>query len=186
MIQVKDRATLLDLMPKNARCVEVGVLKGDFSKEILKRCSPSYLILVDPWKAQSKAQYDDINNLSQEEMDKNYESVCEWAYSETTKRKVDTRRQFSLEAARFLANVESEWKWNFVSIDANHSFGNCFADLVAWSMNIKSGGYIAVHDYTGAFYGVRQAVTEFCKVTGYKITHQTQEVNWQSVAIQIK
>ena len=187
MIQrVSTREALLDLMPKNGRCVEVGVLQGSFSKEILKRCDPSYLILVDPWKAQPETHYDDINNLSQEECDKNYASVCEWAFADERLQTVDVRRQFSLDAARLVMSGDPEWKWDFCFIDANHSFGNTFADLVAWSMNVKSGGYLAVHDYTGPFYGVRQAVTEFCKVTGYEITHQTQEQCWQTVAIQIK
>ncbi len=185
MIRVANREALLDLMPiKGCHVAEIGVLDGCFSEEIFKR-EPLYLSLVDPWQAQPKTHYDDINSVDQKTFDAHYKEVNDKFGMNT---RVKICKDFSLVAAR---KYNSEYfedgdQLSLCYVDANHSFGNTFADLVAWSMNVKSGGYIAVHDYTGIFYGVRQAVHEFCKVTGNEITHQTQEINWQTVAIQIK
>ena len=41
------RYDLLKKLPKNARVVEVGVDKGNFSIEINEKCSPNELILID-------------------------------------------------------------------------------------------------------------------------------------------
>ncbi len=37
-------------------------------------------------------------------------------------------------------------RFNFVFIDADHSYAGCKADFVAWSPMVKSGGEIAFHD----------------------------------------
>lgn len=46
----KDRREwLLEMMPRNAVCAEVGVLWGVFSRAILKITKPKALHLIDPW-----------------------------------------------------------------------------------------------------------------------------------------
>lgn len=44
-----NRLALLDAMPKGMTMAEVGVADGDFSVEILSRCAPKRLHLVDAW-----------------------------------------------------------------------------------------------------------------------------------------
>ena len=46
-----NRFIMLDRMPKHARVAEIGVAFGDFSKEILARCQPEKLYLVDAWES---------------------------------------------------------------------------------------------------------------------------------------
>ena len=48
-VVLPDRNVMLDHMPKAARVAEVGVAFGDFSKQILARCAPQRLYLVDAW-----------------------------------------------------------------------------------------------------------------------------------------
>ena len=46
----KDRTSLLEMIPKDSVCVEIGVWKGKFSKQILDKVKPEKLHLIDPWK----------------------------------------------------------------------------------------------------------------------------------------
>src|SRR5258708_461802 len=43
----QNRLQLLDSLPKHGVAAELGVLRGDFSAEMLARCSPRRLYLVD-------------------------------------------------------------------------------------------------------------------------------------------
>jgi cephalosporin hydroxylase len=49
---------------------------------------------------------------------------------------------------------------DFVFIDANHLYECVLQDIKAWLPKIKDGGIIAGHDYSGAYPGVEQAVSE--------------------------
>jgi predicted O-methyltransferase YrrM len=51
-----DRMALLDTLPKNMTIAEIGVANGDFSAEILARCRPKRLHLVDAWHTDRYAQ----------------------------------------------------------------------------------------------------------------------------------
>ena len=44
-----NRESLLNFLPKNAICAEIGVNEGDFSKMILQQSSPLKLHLIDAW-----------------------------------------------------------------------------------------------------------------------------------------
>jgi predicted O-methyltransferase YrrM len=45
-------------------------------------------------------------------------------------------------------------------IDAEHSYEACLADIDAWSQHIVPGGWIALHDYSSHFPGVKRAAAE--------------------------
>ena len=53
----KNRIDLIqqNLVKKNPCILEIGIHKGDFSKQLISNFKPSKLILVDPWIA-----YDDL------------------------------------------------------------------------------------------------------------------------------
>ena len=42
------------LLPHDSTCVEIGVLVGNFSRQILTNLKPQKLFLVDPWKAEGE------------------------------------------------------------------------------------------------------------------------------------
>ena len=50
------RAYILEQLNKNSTVVEVGVWKGDFSKQIWNISSPNLLVLVDSWKFDKKVR----------------------------------------------------------------------------------------------------------------------------------
>lgn len=44
---VSNRINLLDYLPKESVCAELGVLRGEYTKEIISRTNPTELVLVD-------------------------------------------------------------------------------------------------------------------------------------------
>lgn len=55
---------------------------------------------------------------------------------------------------------------DFVFIDAGHSYENAHADIQAWLPKVKTGGFLAGHDY-GSAPGVNRAVNEL--LTGFDV-----------------
>ena len=51
------RRILLEHMPKQGRCIEVGVNLGLFSREIADITEPKYLGLIDPWEYMTDPVY---------------------------------------------------------------------------------------------------------------------------------
>lgn len=180
MISISDRIVLLDhLSPwiKGKRCVEIGVLHGDYSAEILQR-GPAELHLVDPWQHQPDTTYNDMNNHEQEKFD----AICEkvrWRFSDD--RSVYIHRQFSHQFLR----LETGLKLDFAFIDGNHSYAGVMADLFMLYPLMNPGGWICGHDFNSAFIGVDQAVISFCKITGLELGIVTEDP-WASFGIQVK
>jgi hypothetical protein len=72
------RLELLRRMPVESVCAEIGVWKGDFSREILRRTSPKMLHLINPWKFMPefpKRGYGGHHAKTQEAMDRVFGSV---------------------------------------------------------------------------------------------------------------
>lgn len=176
--ELLDRLELLDTLKlKGKTCVEVGVLKGEFSEQIMKR-DPFCLYLVDPWEKQPYEDYTDFANYGEPNFDECYYAVMQ-KFADNPR--VEIVRAYSHEAAKII----SQNNLDMVYIDGNHSFHNCFLDLCIWSQKIKDGGWLCGHDmYNTVFIGVIQAVNAFCRITGYKQEYMTNE-NWGSFAIRI-
>lgn len=65
--------------------------------------------------------------------------------------------------------------FDFVFIDANHTYEDVKADILAYLPKIKDGGVIAGHDYCDDWKGVIQAVNE---VFEGKANIEQDEVSW--------
>jgi hypothetical protein len=69
--------------------------------------------------------------------------------------------------------------FDFIYIDANHSYEEVREDLRLWFPKVKLGGIIGGHDYGfSAFPGVKQAVDEFCAKHRVKLNVEPQTVWW--------
>ena len=53
------RKFVLEMMPKNSVCAEIGVWKGAFTAQILQLTEPRELNVVDPWQYQADKTYKD-------------------------------------------------------------------------------------------------------------------------------
>lgn len=196
MDHVADRVVLLDrLSPwiKGKRCVEIGVLHGDYSAEILQR-GPAELHLVDPWQQQPDTTYNDINNHEQEKFDRIYHGVVQRfeKFLPPADPCVCIHRKFSHEFFRDGLAPEfyrpaNGFKFDFAFIDGNHSYAGVMADLFMLYPLMNPGGWICGHDYgdPSPFIGVQQAVISFCKITGLELGIVTEDP-WASFGIQVK
>ena len=148
---IENRIDLLDQFVKpGMRCAEIGVYKAEYASEILKRCSGGILFLVDPWAKLS--DYSDHAEHSQKDWDEIYTNVVGKFKNNN---EVVTCRADSIKAAgTFKQNY-----FDFVYIDANHSYEKVLLDLQVWWQKVKNGGVISGHDYKADT--VYQAVHDF-------------------------
>jgi len=180
MITLNSRQDMLDMLVPDKICVEVGVERGCFSIEILKR-TPKELFLIDPWVKQDPSlyPYDLVNDRAVEDFEDQYgKLIKKYADNEVVK----IIRGFSYFSA---PNFRDE-SLDFVYIDAIHTFESCFCDMVTWMPKVKPNGWLCGHDFTGrtpwVYPGVKTAVESFCRITGYKIDILTLE-DWSSWGI---
>jgi hypothetical protein len=145
---IPDRAYLLDnILPKHGRCVEVGVLRGDFSREILDHSEPAALWLVDPWADAPLWEFESNYN--------NMLYVQRRFAREISDGQVRLVRAASVEAAEQFADESLDW----VYLDGNHSLHYVTGDILAWLPKIPIGAILAGHDYRqGDGFGVIEAV----------------------------
>ena len=154
------RQFLLERMPEQAVCAEVGVWKGGFSTEILKRTNPSKLYLIDPWEFQpefSDRMYGGSVAKSQKDMESIFEKVRNKFGS---KKEVTIMRGKSNEVAVEIEDESLDW----VYIDGNHFYDYVIRDLEKFYPKVKKGGYITGDDFGWGRkhdYPVKKAVNKF-------------------------
>ena len=159
------RLLLLQRMPKNSVCAEIGVWKGNFSNLILNIASPKKLHLIDPWEFQSEfseRMYGGSVTKSQQDMDLIYKDVkgrfSKFPYVILNKGKSE----------KVLQEFPDRY-FDWVYIDGNHYYDYVLKDLQICFLKVKDGGIIAGDDYTwGAKDGfpVKKAVQEFISKNG--------------------
>lgn len=144
--------------------VEIGVKQGEFSKHILEHWKGMKLYLVDPWASQDTTVYDETHH------DHNSDYECCLNNIKPYEGKYEIIRDFSNNAYK---QFEDEF-FDFIYIDANHSYEAVKEDLTLWYPKLKKGGLFCGDDYTykpeepnifeGYSFGVRRAVDEFAQL----------------------
>lgn len=165
------RIELLKRLPTNGICAEVGVAQGDFSQLILRYSSPAKLHLIDLWACEKKAVKGKIGSSS------DYEAIVELFRTERNCGKVELHRGCSWEELQKFPNNYFDW----IYIDAGHSFESVSKDLHAAEAKVKQTGFVAGHDYTRwgckglSRFGVIEAVNQFCNNRNWRIAYLTNE-----------
>lgn len=133
--------------------VEVGVWEGDNAKRMMDELPNLTLIGVDPFEGyQDWHMYIDERNISEREQ-----------------RAIENMKPY-VEAGRFsflrkysdkaLEDLEDE-KFDFVYVDADHSYEWAYHDITNYWSKIKSGGVLCGHDRNLS--GVSKALAQFCE-----------------------
>ena len=143
------RQTLVELVRANGwkRGAELGVDKGVLFGLLLKSCPDLHLTGVDtfPDMQRSRRVFD---------YEAGYSDRCEVLRMTTT------------EAARLFEDEH----FDFVFIDADHSYKAVKQDITHWEPKVRPGGWLGGHDYhERKFPGVVKAVNELlgARVTEY-------------------
>lgn len=137
------RRRLLEAMPPESCCAEIGVWRGTFSSLILEVVRPRELDLIDPWKFIAGAGDTRAGGraaVDQTAMDAVYEDVVR----RFAKRpEVVIHREMSVDAA---PRFEPEY-FDWVYIDGDHRYPYVRADLEAYLPLVRRGGFLTGDDY---------------------------------------
>ena len=131
------RYDLVAALPSGGCIAEVGTYKGEFARHILAHCDPAELHLVD----------------------------LDFALLDAAVAADGRVRQHAGQSHEVLAGFPDQ-TFDWVYIDADHSYAGASRDAFAAAPKVKGGGYLVFNDfahldpYLGA-YGVHRAVVEF-------------------------
>lgn len=155
------RKQLLGQMPKGGVAVEIGVWRGEFSRDILDIVLPDRLFLIDPWKNFTDHDEKAFSGRHEDaEMDAIHGEVCRLYAAEIQAGQVAVQRQMSTEALAGFADDSI----SFAYVDGDHSYDGVKADLAALFPRMKAGGVMAFDDYHRRGWwgdGVLRAIHEF-------------------------
>lgn len=161
-----NRNVLLEHLPKHGKVAELGVNRGEFSREIMQVNAPSELHLVDAWG--SERYHGGLRGL-----------VESTFAEEIAVGRVQIHQGYSTDMASKFADGFFDW----IYIDTDHSYAVTKAELQAYKEKIRPGGIIAGHDYIQGNwgkilrYGVMEAVHEFCVQEDWELVFLTTEMS---------
>ena len=151
-VSINSRETLLQMVPKKARCAEIGVFKGSFSRKILNIAHPEKLYLIDPWQ-----NVDDpdrtgslYSNGSEHDMEAILVDVSDRFAEEIADETVVIQQGYSSEVLK----THAPESLDFVYIDGDHSFDSVLEDLTLAAQCLRPSGFIGLDDYfRGSWWG---------------------------------
>jgi FkbM family methyltransferase len=184
----RDLASLVNNLFPEGRGVEIGVLRGEYSKIILERWHKGSLFLVDTWR--HIGTYIDMNGR-----DDQYHYDCLIETCKNIKSWQDRAHIVRMDSVKAASMFPDEF-FDFIYIDADHSYEGVVRDITAWWPKIKKGGLFCGDDYipdngdiwltvgqqepvyAGKF-GVRKAVNEFIENNNLSLYETTEEPYWR-------
>lgn len=153
---ISDRVNMLSYLPCRGKVAELGVFRGDFSRQILRVNQPRELHLVDVDISKIDIDWnEDLTEVFIHQMDDLY----------------------------WLPKYFNYFDWLY--IDTLHTYEQTKKELILSHDAIKDSGFICGHDYTHVCaigpqetwhrYGVIEAVNEFCEEYRYNLLYLTNE-----------
>ncbi len=169
MARLADRYRLMAHLPRRGTGAEVGVWKGDFSAQLLRFNRPQKLYLVDPWTAFEKPGYERAayggRSGGEDRMQSIHDSVAGRFSRQCRDGRVVMLRMDSQQAAVELGEQRFDW----IYIDADHTYDAVKRDLENFRALIRPGGILAGDDYGVRGWwedGVKRAVDDFAREVG--------------------
>ena len=161
-----------NLKVRNPSILEIGIYKGDFSKQLISNFDPNKLILVDPWIAfddsiYKNSWYGNSDNSNQNIQDKYYANLLDYFKKQIYENKVEIYRKTSDDF--FLKNKHT---FDLIYIDGNHLFEFVKRDIHNSLNFINYDGLIVLDDYALKGWwddGITKAVNFHLKEKNIKI-----------------
>ena len=144
-ISADKRAYILEQLDKNSKIVEVGVWKGDFSRQIWNISSPNLLVLVDSWKFDEKVRGCAPQVSGEEPLNQNF-------FDQAKKDTYDKFENIQNVNILDLNSLEASSKYednffDYIYIDAEHTYKAVTKDLEVWYPKLKKNGTLFGDDY---------------------------------------
>jgi len=151
---------LINLMNANRVC-EIGVKQGDHIRAMLGS-KADLIIAIDIWR-------DDGSNTRNDTLSPDSD-FQKW-YQEMVKLERDNNGRLLLirDYSFNISNIVSDESFDFIYIDADHSYKAVRQDIEEWWPKVVHNGVLSGHDYSrgmpngGVRFGVIDAVDEFVK-----------------------
>jgi len=156
------------------RGVEVGVWRGDTSEGLLRWLRRLKLVMVDPWD--SGGLHTTMPKTAKQLR------VAE-AEARLRTDPFDSRRTILKMESEIAAARLKDDRYNFVFIDAEHTYEQVKQDIGLWWPKVRSGGILCGHDYNGrgdrsGSFGVKRAVDEWAEKMGLELNIGKQLIWW--------
>jgi len=156
------------LIPINPICIEIGVLDGNFSQQILDILKPKKLYLVDSWENGYDKNGAETYKDGLQTSYSSYEQYLTLKEKYSKDDKINVIRNFSYDAV----GLFEDNYFDFIYIDACHLYECVKQDLLDYLPKLKENGLMCGHDYfINDYYGfgVIEAVNEFCEKNNYEM-----------------
>ena len=170
----KNRIDLIqqNLKVKNPNILEIGIHRGDFSKQLISKFNPKKLYLVDPWIAYKdfiykNSWYGNSDKSNQKIQDKYYLDLLNYFEKDIYEKRVEVHRKTSDDF--FLTNKNL---FDLIYIDGNHLFEFVKRDIFNSLRFISEDGIIVLDDYALKGWwddGITKAVNFHLKEKNIKI-----------------
>lgn len=150
--------------------LEVGVLRGDFSKTLLQGCNIKKLYLVDSWSQNGNI---DLNNGDHNTQLSNFADTFKNVYE------FGSRAIIVRDSSEGAASLFKDGSLDFVYLDAGHDFKSVNDDIGFWWPKVREGGMLFGDDYIDGMllfngltvFEVRTAVDEWAASIGKEVMY---------------
>lgn len=148
--------------------VEIGVMGGRNAEDILVHLDIKELWLIDPWFT-----YDGLQGHGMI----NEDDIAEECYQATVKRMEPFKYKVKIirDLSKLVAKSFLDESLDFVYIDGNHRYRFILEDILHYAPKVKTGGWVAGHDFKTGEQGVMKAVLE---VFGDRFTVKPPAWDW--------
>jgi len=140
--------------------VELGVKEGRFTAYMLRTFPDIHMVAVDLWQVRPGVDqpfgFETYSNWDFGDIRTRFNRAIEGWENRCTVHNMDTQEA---------AALYDDAIFDFVFIDAEHTYEGVRDDIAAWRSKVKPGGLLCGHDYDENFVGVRKAVDELGKIT---------------------
>ena len=153
MKYLNTRTDMLNMIPENSKFVEIGVFRGEFSRDIINIVKPEELFLVDIWQGKwGSGDKNGDNYVEILDMENVYLNMFHQAIKHNN---IHIVRATS---TAFLNSCDDCY-FDSIYVDGDHEEQAVYNDLVNSYKKIRNGGNLMGHDY---HHQIKTSVDRFC------------------------
>ena len=177
------RHHFLRRLPRGAVVAELGVFRGEFSRQILKEARPRELHLIDGWwelygeRFPDWGPYNDHGRVLTREAYEETVRAVERSAPSGTRWKIHVGDDCEI-LGRF-----PDGYFDWVYLDSSHQYEHTLRELRLLDAKVKPQGLITGHDWiedpASVNHGAYLAIRDFCAETGWRLDEVDPFTQWR-------